>query len=185
LRLAPNQPSLRGIMRSIPELSDDLSIATSLQRMIRNHVHIALVRDPQKKIVGLVTLEDILEELVGEIHDEYDRAPGHVTEAGVGWVMGGGTTLDQIEQVTGVVLDRETLPPDCRTLHDWVRVHVNRPVRGGDIVRDSGLRVLVRKVRRQQVLEAQVARDEAAPAKPLPNHAAATPSAVESAGQQP
>ncbi|HEY5315286.1 MAG TPA: hemolysin family protein [Pirellulales bacterium] len=183
LRLSPNQPSLRGIMRAIPEMSDELSIATSLQRMIRGHVHIAVVRNAQRQIVGMVTLEDILEELVGEIHDEYDRAPGHVAESGLGWVMGGGISLDQLEQITGVLLDRQDLPPDCRTLHDWVRVYLDRPVRGGDVIRHSGLRVLVRKVRRQQVLEAQVARDESTPAQPLADNSLASPNPqIESAG---
>lgn len=167
LRLAPSQPSLRGIMRAIPDVLADVSIAMTLQRMIRGHVHIAVVRNTQQAIVGMVTLEDILEELVGEIHDEYDRAPSHVSEGGAGWVMGGGVTLDRLEQLTGVYLNRQSLPPDCRTLHDWVRAHLTRPVRGGDIVRDGGLRVLVRKVRRQQVLEAQVSRDDSAGA-PLP-----------------
>lgn len=160
LRLAPDQPSLRGIMRSMPDLSEELSIAASLQRMIREHVHIALVRNRQGEIVGMVTMEDILEELVGDIEDEYDRVPGHVAEVGVGWVMGGGITLDRLEQITGVALDRNRLPGGCRTLHDWITAHLERPPRGGDIVKAQGLRVLVRKLRRQRVLEAQVSRDE-------------------------
>lgn len=160
LRLVPDQPSLRGIMRSMPDLSDELSIAASLQRMTREHVHIALVRNRRGEIVGMVTMEDILEELVGDIEDEYDRVPGHVAEVGVGWVMGGGITLDRLEQITGVKLDRNRLPGGCRTLHDWISAHMDRPPRGGDIVRAQGLRVLVRKLRRQRVLEAQVSRDD-------------------------
>ncbi|HEX3869140.1 MAG TPA: hemolysin family protein [Pirellulales bacterium] len=163
LRLSPNLPSLRGVMRAIPAVSDDLTIASGLQRMTRGHVHIALVRNDHGDIVGMVTLEDILEELIGDIQDEYDRAPTHVAESGAGWVMGGGVSLDRLEQETGVFLDRKSLPADCRTLQDWVRYELDRPVRGGDIVRNSGLRVLVRKVRRQKVLEAQVSRDEAPP----------------------
>ncbi|MEX0712194.1 MAG: CNNM domain-containing protein, partial [Pirellulales bacterium] len=54
LRLSPDQPSLRGIMRSMPDLSAELSIAASLQRMIREHVHISLVRDDQSRTVGMV-----------------------------------------------------------------------------------------------------------------------------------
>jgi putative hemolysin len=162
LRLSPDQPSLRGIMRSMPDLSEEQSIASSLQRMIREHVHIALVRDRESKIVGMVTMEDILEELVGDILDEYDRAPSHISEGGVGWVMGGGATLDRIEQSTGIHIDRRSLPPDCRTLHDWLVAQLNRPPRGGDVIRASGLRVLVRKLRRQRVLEAQVSLDSSA-----------------------
>lgn len=168
LRLAPDQPSLRGIMRSMPDLSDELSIAASLQRMTREHVHIALVRNRQGEIVGMVTMEDILEELVGDIEDEYDRVPGHVAEVGVGWVMGGGITLDRLEQVTGVKLDRSRLPGGCRTLHDWIGAHLERPPHGGDVVRAQGLRVLVRKLRRQRVLEAQVSRDDTVPGSQRP-----------------
>ncbi len=163
LRLAPNQPSLRGIMRAIPALADDMTIASALQRMTRGHVHIGIVRNSDGDIVGMVTLEDILEELIGDIEDEYDRAPTHVVESGNGWVMGGGVSLDRMEHESGVFLDRKSLPADCRTLQDWVRYELDRPVRGGDIVRSSGLRVLVRKVRRQKVLEAQVSKEEAPP----------------------
>jgi putative hemolysin len=163
LRLSPNMPSLRGIMRAIPALPDDLSIASALQRMTRGHLHIAIVRNSDGDIVGMVTMEDILEELIGDIQDEYDRIPTHVVESGSGWVMGGGVSLDRLEQEAGVLLDRQSLPTDCRTLQDWIVYKLDRPVRGGDIVRGSGLRVLVRKVRRQKVLEAQVSRDEAPP----------------------
>ena len=186
LRLSPDQPSLRGIMRSMPELSEQLSIASSLQRLIREHVHIALVRDRAGKIVGMVTMEDILEELVGDIEDEDDRAPAHISEGGTGWVMGGGVTLDRLEQVTGVRIDRMNLPPDCRTLHDWLVALLKRPAHGGDIVRASGLRVLVRKLRRQRVLEAQVSRDESVlqqPREPRGPEAVRTPESTASAPQ--
>jgi putative hemolysin len=162
LRLAPNQPSLRGIIRSMPDLDEGLAIAASLQRMIRDHVHIALVRNAEGRIVGMVTMEDILEELVGEIEDEYDRAPTHVSEGLAGWVMGGGVTLDRLEHLTGARLGSEGLPADCRTLHDLVVYKLGHLPHGGDIVHFAGLRVLVRKLRRQRVLEAQVARDEPA-----------------------
>lgn len=159
LRLSPDHPSLRGIVRSMPDLPADMPIATCLQRMIHEHVHIALVRDRQANVVGMVTLEDILEELVGDILDEYDRMPAHIAGGGAGWVMGGGVPLERLEHATGVKLDRAKLPSDCRTLHDWLTAMLGRAPHGGDVVRADGLRVLVRKLRRQRVLEAQVSRD--------------------------
>lgn len=160
LRLSPREPSLRGILRSMLDLSDDVTIATALERMIRGHVHIALLRDKQHRVVGMITLEDILEELVGDILDEYDRVPAHFIESGAGWVMGGGVSLERLEQLMAVKISRDGLAGNERNLSDLVRSRLDRPVRGGDLIHDSGLRILVRKVRRHQVLEAQVGRDE-------------------------
>jgi putative hemolysin len=145
------------------DLLGEMTIAAALERMIRGHVHIALLRDKQHRVVGMVTLEDILEELVGDILDEYDRVPAHFIESGPGWVMGGGVSLERLEQLMGVKLDRTGLDGSVRNLSDLVRFRLDRPVHGGDVVFDSGLRILVRKVRRQQVLEAQVGRDESRP----------------------
>jgi putative hemolysin len=163
LKISPHEPSLRGILRSMLDLNDEMSIAASLDRMIRGHVHISLLRDRQHQIVGMVTLEDILEELVGDIQDEYDRVPSHFAESGTGWVMGGGVTVDRVEQLLQVTLDRGGAAAESRNLSDWVRAKLDRAVHGGDILHDSGLRVLVRKVRRQKVLEAQVSREETKP----------------------
>jgi putative hemolysin len=166
LRLSPQEPSLRGILRSMLDLSEDMTIAVALERMIRGHVHIALIRDQQRRVVGMVTLEDILEELVGDILDEYDRVPAHFIETGTGWVMGGGVSLDRLEQLMGVKIEREGLDSSVRNLSDLVRFRLDRPPHGGDLVHDSGLRILVRKARRQRVLEAQVSRDEGRPKPP-------------------
>ena len=46
----------------------------------------------------MITLEDILEELVGDIQDEYDRLPVHVTKAGWAWVVGGGIGLQRLNE---------------------------------------------------------------------------------------
>ncbi len=73
----PHAASLRAILRPMPSLAADLTLTACLERMIREHTHIALVRDRASRVVGLVTLEDILEELVGDIQDEYDRLPIH------------------------------------------------------------------------------------------------------------
>ena len=158
MRLAPHDPSLRAITRAIPSLPAEEQVASCLERLIRDRTHIALVRGAAGQVAGLVTLEDIIEELVGDIEDEFDRLPAHAARSGSGWVVGGGITPEKLREATG--LDLPT-PPEGRAvrhLSDWVSAQLAQSLRGGEIVETPGLRVVVRKVRRQRVLEAQVQR---------------------------
>ncbi len=175
LRLSPDQPSLRGIVRMLPALDSSMSLSTGLESMIREHVHIALLRDGDKRIVGMVTLEDIMEELVGDILDEFDRAPAHLAYSGSGWVAGGGVTVERLEQAAGIAFDRAGWDEELRTVNDLIRLLNRKPVRGGDIVRAGGLRFLVRKVRRTQVLETQITRDESVRQVESPQEASGAP----------
>jgi putative hemolysin len=158
MRLSPFDATLRSVARAIPSVRDDTPVSACLEQMLRDHTHIALVRDAGGKVVGMVTQEDILEELVGEIEDEYDRLPTHVVKTGAGWVAGGGISPDRLKQATGIDLLADPPPGEVRHLSDWVVGHLGKPVGGGEAVKRTGVRVVVRKIRRQKVLEAQVER---------------------------
>ena len=161
----PHGVSLRAILRPMPSLGEELALTACLERLIREHTHIALVRDAAGKVVGMITLEDILEELVGDIQDEYDRLPIHAIPSGWAWVVGGGLPLGRLKEIADVDLtvDLPATGPegDVRNLSDWIVGHLDKPVRGGEIIQRGGVRVVVRKVRRQKVLEAQVGKAEA------------------------
>ena len=158
MRLSGHNPSLRSVVRPVPSLRDDLSLSASLDQMIREHTHIALVRGGDGKVVGMITLEDIIEELVGEIQDEYDRLPVHVTPSGEAWVVGGGVPLAKLAEATGIDLRTDGVSSCPRTLNDWIVVQLGRPVRGGDVVNQGNVKVIVRSVRRMNLHEAQVSR---------------------------
>ncbi len=69
--------AIESIMRPMPFVPDSKPIDDLLREMQRDSVHIAVVVDEYGGTAGLVTIEDILEEIVGEIDDEYDReSPG-------------------------------------------------------------------------------------------------------------
>jgi putative hemolysin len=158
----PHDVSLRAVLRPLPSVRDNLSLAECLERLIREHTHIALVRDAAEKVVGLVTLEDILEEVVGDIEDEYDRLPVHAVQSGWAWVVGGGLSLARLAELTGIDLTADlpenTSESDIRTVSDWIIGQLKHPAHGGDIFERPEIRVVVRKVRRQKVLEAQIGR---------------------------
>jgi CBS domain containing-hemolysin-like protein len=69
---------LDDLVRNAPEMPPDISMLEALRRFRRRRGHLAIVREGGGPVVGLVTLEDVLEEIVGEIEDEHDVP----TEAG-------------------------------------------------------------------------------------------------------
>lgn len=158
MRLASPNPSLRSVVRPIPAVGEGLPLSTCLEQMIREHAHIALVRNGAGKVVGMITLEDIIEELVGEIQDEYDRMPTHIKPSGTAWVVGGGAPLARLAEATGINLVSGGASPPPRTLNEWTVERLGRPVHGGDVVRHGDVCITVRSVRRQQIHEAQVSR---------------------------
>jgi putative hemolysin len=93
LKMAEQSSGLRAILRPIRRIERTTTIAKSLDTLVRERSHIALVVAESGRVTGLVTLEDIIEELVGDIEDEYDRLPSFLTPAGDGWIVGGGLPL--------------------------------------------------------------------------------------------
>lgn len=158
MRMSPVKPSLRAIVRPLPSFPQQETLSSCLEQMIRDHTHMALVRDSGGSVIGMITMEDVLEELVGEIHDEYDRLPVHIAGSGAFWIVGGGTPIERIAEATGIDLKRDGLEPDGHSLSDWVERQLGREARGGDVVERGPLRIAVRKLRRNKVLEALVSR---------------------------
>jgi magnesium and cobalt exporter, CNNM family len=156
MRLSPHDPSLRAILRAIPSFRDDTPISAVLENLMRERTHIALVRDARGRVLGMITLEDIIEELVGDIQDEYDLLPVHIAASGEGWVAGGGVSLTRLREVTGIDLSTDPPPTQVHNLNGWIAAHLGRAVTGGEILERKSARIVVRKVRRQQVLEAQI-----------------------------
>jgi putative hemolysin len=155
VKLSPREPSIRGIVRQIPRLDGHVPISAALEFLLREHTHIALVRDVNQRVMGMITLEDIVEELVGDIQDEQEFLPVHIIRAGNGWIVGGGATLDRIKEITGLDLGGGEVP---QNLNGWVLSLLGKTVLGSEVIEHKAIRVLVRKVRRQRVLEASLER---------------------------
>lgn len=162
LRVAPHLPSFRKLIRSLGSFDAELPVADCLERLIRDRSHIALVKDRQGTIIGMITLEDIIEELVGEIHDEFDRIPTHLVRAGDGWIAGGFVSLNQLREVTGIALPSIGDKPLYR-LNDWVVESLGRPPRGGDVIRSQNYNIIVRKTKNVMVQEAHLSVTESTP----------------------
>ena len=73
------RPDLRKMARRVPFLPESLRLDLLLNEFQRNQVHLAMLLDEYGSVVGMVSLENVLEELVGEIQDEFDRETPQVT----------------------------------------------------------------------------------------------------------
>jgi CBS domain containing-hemolysin-like protein len=100
--------ALENIMRSPYFVPDSKKVSDLMREMQQRRVHIAIVSDEYGSTAGLVTIEDLLEEIVGEIADEYDREEPEITEIGDGrYRVNGRASIDDINELLGVELPQD------------------------------------------------------------------------------
>jgi putative hemolysin len=153
-RTNPQEQSLRGIIRPVHFVDPDQSAASLLRAFVDQHEHLAIVRDEQGKTLGMVTLEDIIEELVGELEDEFDRLPRmlHPLQGGT-WMVGGGVPIHMVARTIGV-----ELPDAAGTTSSWLIRRFGRVPRINEVFRDRQAAFTVRRTRRGKIFEVAVTR---------------------------
>ena len=99
---------LRDVVRDAHYVPESKKVAELLKEMQQRKFHIALVTDEYGSVSGLVTLEDLLEELVGEIADEYDRVEPTMEPVGEGMLrVSGKVSIDEVNELLDVELPDE------------------------------------------------------------------------------
>jgi len=132
-----DEEMVKDIVREILPLPGTNRVLPSLSRMRRMGHHIALVVDEYGGTDGIVTLEDLVEELVGEIYDEYDTGADHEDRISVrsGSVdVDGGLILQEFESASGIVLPEG----HYETVAGFVMDRLGRLPHTGDRVEVSG-----------------------------------------------
>ena len=152
-KLSAGKPTTaRSIMRPIVSLDADTIISAALDKMIKTHQHICLVTE-KGKITGILTLEDIFEELVGEIEDEYDFFAAYIRPFGEGVVASAAANVTDIYAALNLPVPAEMAKI---SLEKWAEQKLGRPVAKEDKIVADGLCVDPRKFRRHRLMEAMV-----------------------------
>jgi len=164
IRAARRRPVVTAgeVMREALYVPESLPLDELLVQMQRNRTHLAIVLDEFGATAGIITLEDILEELVGEIRDESDRHE----RAGVRKVPGGfrvPATMrpDELADATGLELPEG----DYETIAGFILEKLGRLARRGDIIPVKGWTLRVANVDRRRILSVDV-KPPPVPAKP-------------------
>jgi putative hemolysin len=158
LRMSPENPSVQGITRSIKQLQAEMSLSQALSEMMREKVHVAIAISQDRRVVGMITLEDIIEDLIGEIEDEFDRLPNYVQPVGSGWIVGGAVSITTIASTIGVELTFEKMLDRAPNFAEWVTRRLGREVEPGEVLSFDNISVTVRKLRRKRLAEAFVSK---------------------------
>lgn len=145
-----DRPIDESLIRTAPVVPETMPVSPVLDMMRSSGVHIALAVDEHGGIAGLVTLEDIAEELVGEIRDEHDiREVMEIRPAGRDrYLVAGQTRIDKLARV-GVIIDEG----EYETVGGFLMAELGRVPRHGDSVETDAFRMGVRRMDGRRVRE--------------------------------
>lgn len=101
--------TLRNIVRPIMFVPETMTVIDLLGKFREKQLHIAIVTNEQKTVTGLVTLEDLIEEIVGEISDEHESTIGKIMPMGEDeWVVDATITLEDLGKFLGITFITES-----------------------------------------------------------------------------
>ncbi len=147
---------LRALMRPIKAIPENKKIDELLREMQAEHVSVAIVVDEYGGTAGLVTMEDLLEEIVGEIMDEYDaeERPPEITPAGQNeFIVDARMNIDDVNERLGLHLPTE----DFESIGGYTFGLFGRvPVPGEQVVIDGGVILVVEKTAGRRLLSVRI-----------------------------
>jgi putative hemolysin len=134
---------LRKMMHRALFVPETMPLDRLLELFQKERNQLAIVLDEYGGTEGLVTMEDVLEELVGEIHDEHRRDDGSpfVQREDGSWLVDGSAGIEDLAETFGLKTD--ALPRDYSTISGLVLAELERIPTAGDVVRWQGLEIEV------------------------------------------
>lgn len=170
MRLGHTARPIREYVRPAYFVPESKKLDDLLQEMKRQRIHMAIVFDEYGAVAGLVTIEDLIEEIVGEIQDEYDREemPPFQKVNDNEYIVDAGMNLDDFNELLGTELEAGE---EYDTVGGFILAQLDKMPSVGDTITADGVRltVLSTKGRRVMQVRAQLLRHGgAATPKPPP-----------------
>jgi putative hemolysin len=168
---------LRPILHQPLIVPETVSVSHLLEEVRRRQSQMALVVDEFGTFVGLVTIEDVLEQIVGEIHDEYDKVEAVIRKVGENeMVVDASVSLRDLADDYDILLPRE---PGIETLAGFVLARLGSIPRGGEAFIFEGRRYTVAEMDQRRVAKVKIERLPESPARETADTALPDPSPAE------
>ena len=159
-------PPLEELLRPAHIVPESKRVDDLLKELRKTKVHMAIVADEYGGTAGLVTIEDILEEIVGEIQDEYDTEEPLFERVAEGVLLADGRlSVEGVEDALSLELGDED--DDFGTLGGFVQKHLGRLPREGDRFQADGVLVEILRVDRHRVRQLRLTKQRAGEGAPV------------------
>jgi magnesium and cobalt exporter, CNNM family len=157
---------LQNVVRPAYFVPEAKKVDELLEELQKQRTHMAIVVDEYGGVAGLVTIEDILEEIVGEIQDEYDAVEEPLVESVSAneYIMNARVNLDDVSQLLDVTLPAES----GDTLGGFIYSQLGKVPAAGDKVRFGDLSMEVMSVAARRIGKVRVRREPPASPNPTP-----------------
>lgn len=156
LEILPSALKLDELMRPIERVDRHMPLTELLERFRRGGSHFALVEEADGKVVGYLTMEDVLEALVGDIQDEHRKAERGIVAYQPGKLLvRGDTPLFKVERLLQISLPAGL---EADTLSGLIHETLKRLPEEDEVLETQGLRIIVKKMKGPKVILAKVLR---------------------------
>lgn len=154
--LEKGEKSIKNYITPVTIATEHMKISTLLKSMQRQKVHMAVVVDEYGGTLGIVTLEDILEELVGEIWDEHDEVVNYFTKIDdTTYIVDGRAELDKFFETFGLDKD-EAADFDSQTVSGWIIAEIGEIPKKSQTFNYKNLTIIVNRLTQRKILDVKV-----------------------------
>jgi CBS domain containing-hemolysin-like protein len=155
---------LQDFIRPVLMVAESMEISHVLKLMQRKHSQLAIVVDEYGGTAGILTAEDILEEIVGEIHDEFDdnEIPS-VEKKGNGYSVDGRVLLEELDDKIGLGIEDD----EVDSIGGWLFTKMDGVVSKGKKLEFENFVFEITEVRRLRIMRVMIYRKTEQPAKPV------------------